>query len=368
MRRSFVIFGLSVLLNFSHVHSNDNLDALINKAIHAIYDEDWATGMVSIDAISSILPNSPVPYFYRGNLYFRKLYSTLDPVYKDSARINFQMAYELSAKLYDLDESNLQMKFYYGGSSGYLGMYYAHERKFFSAAKYGVKGVKILKELGEQDTSKKDVFLGIGIYTYSAGKAPGFLRWLINIWGVETDVQSGLRYLERAAAEGSYAKYEAMDKLVSFYIAEENFVKAGSYLDKLKSDFPNGSWFNFVDVLLAYKAEKWTDVSPRAEKYISLPNASVRYIRKVRVYQIEALYKLTHYEQAIAAYENVFSSLEVIEDPRSFAMAEYFVGRAYEATGRVELARDHFLKYLSIVEQADLSKNEEYAYAHKRIR
>lgn len=367
--RNVFCMVLVIVLNSMKSFGTENsqrVDSLLHQAIFQIYDEQWIDANHTISSIQDENPDSPVPYFYRGTLYFRKLYSTLDNTYKDSAKIYFEKAYSLSEKLLDENDRNTLGLFYHGGASGYLGMYYVYDKSYFSAAKYGLEGVKLLKRLLKIDSTSYDAYLGLGIYTYSAGKAPGFLRWLLDIWGVDADVDAGMAYLRKASNFGKYATYEAKDKLANFYLAEKKFDAASSLTTELKSCFPNSSWFSFLDVLVAYKAKKWREVLDLGEGYKKLNNKSHAYAQKINAYEVEALFNIGNYNNAIDKFKEM--KFQESDDYVSRANIEYFVARSLDKLGNDREAKQHFLSYIKIVDERGFTKDEDYEYAEDKIK
>ncbi len=364
----FRLLCLFLLLNVTKIfcfENNSNNDSLLKDITIRIYNEDWNGALHLISQIEEREPNSPVPYFYKGSLYFRKLYSTLNQSYKDSAKFYFEKSYAISENIYEQNEKNEVGIFYYGASSGYLGMYYAYEKSFFSAAKYGVKGVNLLKKSLDLDPENYDAYLGLGIYTYIASKAPFYLRWLINILGVETNTKISFDYLNKTISFGNLATYEAKDKLCNFYLAEGNYQGAKKLISELRLQFPKGSWFSFLEVLIFYKAKEWDKVVELGENYVTMPNKSEPYLKKIKAYQIEALFNIGDYNSAINKFKEV--NYKGSKDYLSTAIAEYFTAKSFEKIGMDKEAKDHFKTYIKIVDDKELDKDEDYLYAKKRL-
>jgi hypothetical protein len=359
-----IVFFSSVAQNRGD-ENNIRLDSLINIVIFQTYNEEWVNASQTIDVLQEKYSLSPIPSFFRGTLYFRKLYSTLNPECKDSAKKYFDDSYTLSENILLVRPSDTVALFYHAGSSGYLGLYYAYDKSYYSAVKYGLEAIKGLNAILQKDSTYYDSYLGLGIYTYSAGKIPAFLRWIFHIGGITADVQIGLEYLNKSASLGRYTNYEAMDKLANFYIAEKEYSQANSLINTLRARFPHSSWFVFLDELNAFKAKEWNNVIKVSDEYLKLNNRSKPYVHKTQAYQIEALYKSEQYSEAVHKSQDV--DYEYKKDQTNTAIIEYYMAKSFEKLGKIEDAKIHFSNYIKLANELGFDKDEDYEYAQSKI-
>lgn len=106
------------------------------------------------------------------------------------------------------------------------------------------KAVDYFEEALEINPRFYDAYLGLGLYDYAMSFVPEFLKWAVNLTGLSSDKQRGLRYIKTAYLRGSSAKTEAafhLAKIYTEYVAE--YDSAITHLQSIISKYPKNSLF-----------------------------------------------------------------------------------------------------------------------------
>jgi tetratricopeptide (TPR) repeat protein len=121
----------------------------------------------------------------------------------------------------------------------------------------GKKAIKHLKKCLQIDRDYDDAYLGLGVYDYQAGHLGGALR-LSFLLGVHGDVKRGLERIQLATQKGRYGSRQAAQFLSSIYILDEHdFARALPIIQKLRQDFPESPYFQFLEVYLRHRLGDW---------------------------------------------------------------------------------------------------------------
>jgi len=89
------------------------------------------------------------------------------------------------------------------------------------------------------DPTCYDAYLAIGIENYILGLNPAPVRWLLRIYGAETDKDSGIQKLQLTAEKGHYLLPFARLMLAVAALRDNNRTLARDLLQNLAQEFPN---------------------------------------------------------------------------------------------------------------------------------
>ena len=102
-----------------------------------------------------------------------------------------------------------------------------------------------------------DAYLGLGVYDYEAGHLGGVLK-LSFLLGVHGDVKRGLERIQLATQKGRYGSRQAAQFLSTIYILDEHdYARALPIIQKLRQDFPESPYFQFLEVYLRHRLGDW---------------------------------------------------------------------------------------------------------------
>ena len=123
---------------------------------------------------------------------------------------------------------------------GLRGDYLALVEKRDIASLGYIKNAGILAErLLAADPECYDAYLAVGAENYILGLSPAPVRWMLRLYGAETDKEKGIRNLELTATKGHYLLPYARLLLAVAALRDKNRDGARRLLQELARQFPN---------------------------------------------------------------------------------------------------------------------------------
>jgi len=101
-----------------------------------------------------------------------------------------------------------------GLSKAFIARIYLEQERWFKAYRFGKAARDELRALIQRNPDSEDAYLVLGLYEFYTGSVPAALRWLMALIDLSGDREKGLRYLERAVANGPIAAPEAARVLI----------------------------------------------------------------------------------------------------------------------------------------------------------
>jgi hypothetical protein len=123
-----------------------------------------------------------------------------------------------------------------GMRSDYLALI---EKKYLSSLKYTKSAGILAEELLAIHPSEYDAYLAVGVENYILGLKPAPVRWLLRIYGAQTDKDLGIEKLRLTAEKGHYLLPFARLLLAVAALRDKNRSQARELLAGLAREFPN---------------------------------------------------------------------------------------------------------------------------------
>jgi len=127
-----------------------------------------------------------------------------------------------------------------GLESDYLALV---ERRDLAALSYTKRASLAAETLLAADPSCYDAYLAIGIENYILGLSPAPVRWLLRLYGAETDKELGIQKLELTAEKGHYLLPFARLLLAVAALRDKNRNRARELLQNLAQEFPRNELY-----------------------------------------------------------------------------------------------------------------------------
>ncbi len=94
------------------------------------------------------------------------------------------------------------------------------------------------------DPTRYDAYLAIGVENYILGLSPAPVRWILHLYGAQTDKNEGLDKLRLTAEKGHYLQPFARLLLAVAALRDHNRNHARDLLRELAQEFPNNHLYN----------------------------------------------------------------------------------------------------------------------------
>ena len=127
-----------------------------------------------------------------------------------------------------------------GLESDYLAMV---EKRDLAALVYTKRAGLAAQKLLAVDPGCYDAYLAIGVENYMLGLNPAPVRWLLRIYGAETDKNAGIQKLQLTAAKGHYLLPFARLLLAVVALRDKHRTEAKELLQNLAEEFPNNQLY-----------------------------------------------------------------------------------------------------------------------------
>ena len=127
-----------------------------------------------------------------------------------------------------------------GLESDYLAMV---EKRDLAALAYTKRAGLAAEKLLAIEPDCYDAYLAVGVENYMLGLNPAPVRWLLRLYGAETDKESGIQKLQLTAAKGHYLLPFARLLLAVAALRARNRNQAKDLLQNLALEFPNNQLY-----------------------------------------------------------------------------------------------------------------------------
>jgi hypothetical protein len=230
----------SVLLGQSQFNS------LINQGMNQAYNLDLASAEKTFNKVISQKPNSPLGYYHLSRIYFWKFLGSKGQnefqifiKYADKAQQKIELELGKNPKDY--------RTMYVGGKLAlYRAMAQSTNNSSVDAFWSSKKAVGYFEDVLELNKKYYDAYLGLGLFDYAMSFVPDFLKWAVNLTGLTSDKERGLRYIKTAYLKGTEDKTEAtfhLSKIYSDYVAD--YDSSVILIKKLMTKYPQNILFNY---------------------------------------------------------------------------------------------------------------------------
>ena len=117
------------------------------------------------------------------------------------------------------------------------------EKRYLASLGYMKRAGILAQKLLAMDPSYYDAYLAVGIENYMLGLKPAPVRWLLRIYGAETDKDRGIEKLRLTAAKGHYLRPFAQLLLAVAALRDKDRNQARELLAGLAREFPNNTLY-----------------------------------------------------------------------------------------------------------------------------
>ena len=238
---------LPLLLSIS-LCSEKEADSFIMSGVTAFYNYEFSKSIEILDQARSRYPNHPgVHFIWASSKYY--ISQGLDPI--ESSYDTLENALNEIEPIYiDLVKNRPnedEYKLYLGSTIGMRARSSLGRKDWISVLKQSYKGFKKIEKVAERNPEMIDAQLPIGIVGYYASISNVFIRWLINIYGINTSKEVAIQKIKNAAYNSDWAWIEASGILSFIYLWIENQPQdALNSTVRLAKEFPKNFYFQIL--------------------------------------------------------------------------------------------------------------------------
>ena len=238
---------LTLLLSIS-LCSEREADSFIMSGVTAFYNYEFSKSIEILDQARLRYPNHPgVHFIWASSKYY--ISQGLDPI--ESTYDTLENALNEIEPIYiDLVKNKPnedEYKLYLGSTIGMRARSSLGRKDWISVLKQSYKGFKKIEKVAERNPEMIDAQLPMGIVGYYASISNVFIRWLINIYGINTSKEVAIQKIKNAAYNSDWAWIEASGILSFIYLWIENQPQdALNSTVRLAKEFPKNFYFQIL--------------------------------------------------------------------------------------------------------------------------
>lgn len=241
----------------SLILSQVQLDSLLNEGLEEAYKFNLKESEQIYESALSLFPESPEPFYKLSKLYLWKYLGSRDQGQYEIYKKYAQLSMNRLEPLIDKDDENLKllllMAMLNQDEATALAYNYEPTDAFWPARRSN----SYFEDLLDLDECNVNALLGSAIYNYSLSYVPGYLKWILNITGLETDYVLALEKLRQAkvCADKSIPELDFhLGVVYSEYVAEHD--SAIVLFERLTDSYPNNIIFRYQSALAKVRNRK----------------------------------------------------------------------------------------------------------------
>jgi tetratricopeptide (TPR) repeat protein len=238
--------------------------AALDEGLARLYGMDYEESRRVMRGLIAVEPDNPFAYLFEsGAIWWQAsqeygLFQST-PTLQGLFEQDIEAALRKAEPLMDSDDRATKADGYFvsGMALGTRGQWNLMKRRYLDAYFDGRKAIKHLKKCVKLDPEYRDAHLGLGIFDYQAAHLSGVAK-LGALFGLKGDEPRGLALIADAMHNGRLARRQAAQFLSSIYIIDKrDWAKALPVIESLREDFPDSSYFLFLEVLLRHRLGDW---------------------------------------------------------------------------------------------------------------
>lgn len=328
------LFLLALVVSQSLAAENFKGDSTLEKSVKAMYNYKYDEAIFLSDSVKTHFPSNPgAPLVWAAAKWLKSQATESTDVSSDTLKVcvkNVIPIYESLMKQYP-DEPIYQL--YYGSAKGLSARISLGEKDWLNTLLRSYQGFRQIEKAFEKDPELWDAHLPIGIVEYYAGISSVFLQWLVDLYGLNPSVHSGLERMEEAAQHSQWAWIEAKGILAFLYLwVEDQPSWALKHTSDLVLSFPRNYYF----YLLHLESLIRTGNQDEAEYYLSLNEPMQAHLtqRQLSWYEPYLMYEKALYEYEFNDLDTSLSYLEQTIDTYD-AELDIILGNAFLLKGKI---------------------------------
>src|SRR2546422_672531 len=185
------------------------------------------------------------------------------------------------------------------------------------------------------DPTFDDARLTIGTYDYVVGVVPGFVRFVVGVFGVRgAGKEAGIQQLELAAAKGKSGSTDAKMVLLVVYNREKKYDDSLRLINELHAKYPRNFLFELAKASIYGKMKDWDNAIQVYEQILAKVQAKKDGYERLRI--ARAYYRLAdsyiqreQFEKAVEEFSHVVASKDAT--PNEKANAYLWMGKIFDS-------------------------------------
>lgn len=278
---------------------------MVNQGLAKAYNMELEAAEKIYNRIIALYPDEPYGYYYIAQIYYWTFLGS-----KDKGEYNVfskfsDLAKEKIERNLEKDEKNVRMIFLAGNLELFNAMANATNESSVDAFWASKSSVNYFEKALQLNPKFYDAYLGLGLFDYAMSFVPEFLQWAVNLTGLSSDKERGLRYIKTAFNKGTSETTESafhLAKIYTDYLAE--FDSAYGYIRPVILKYPRNTLFHYQYAVSLIKGKELDRAIHPLNTVLRLSNKRFPQITALAHYRKGEIYfKKNQFKSAIKEYE-----------------------------------------------------------------
>jgi len=351
-----VVLGL-LLVQYAAAEADPN--QIYRESTNALYNLDFSIAQSGYETLTREYPDNPdywnalassiwlkitldqqklnIESFSGGSSFGTKdSRDAVNPQDEKRLRDTIATAIAKADALLKKNPNDLRALYAKGISLGTLASFEATVKRSYLSAHSKAKEAKSLhQQVLKLDPTFDDARLTIGTYDYVVGVVPGFVRFVVGVFGVRgAGKEAGIQQLELAAAKGKSGSTDAKMVLLVVYNREKKYDDSLRLINELHAKYPRNFLFELAKASIYGKMKDWDNAIQVYEQILAKVQAKKDGYERLRI--ARAYYRLAdsyiqreQFEKAVEEFSHVVASKDAT--PNEKANAYLWMGKIFDS-------------------------------------
>jgi len=305
LKKSKTLTLLFFFAVYSSLFCQSSLQGLSRQGLNRIYNMEFDAAEKIFERLIDQYPNQPHGYFHTAQLHFWLFIGTRD-IGEYYTFLKFsEITQQKIDKLLEDKKENEHIYNMAGNLATYKAMASALNNSSADALWASKKASDYFEKALEVNPRFYDAYFGLGLLDYAMSFVPDFLRWAVNLSGLSSNKERGLKYLKTAYRRGSLDKTEIafhLSKIYSDYLAD--YDSSYIYIKQIINSHPRNTLFHYQYAVTLMRDKKLDLADNSLNTVIRLNNKHFPQITALAHYRKgEIFFRKNQYSDAIKHYK-----------------------------------------------------------------
>ncbi len=330
------VFFLCVLILACSIktYGQSNLQSIIQHGVSKAYNMEFDEAEKIFNRAIENYPQQPHGYYRTAQIHFWIYLGTRDPGEYFVFLKYADLAQQKIDKILDADENNYRITYMAGNLASYKAMAYSTNNSSVDQLWASKKAIDYFERTLEINNKFYDAYLGLGIFDYAMGFVPDFLKWAVNLTGLTSDKDRGLKYIKKAFHRGA-DKTEAafhLAKIYTDYLAD--YDSSYLYLNYNVEKHPGNTLFLYQYAVTQIKDRELNRAGDLLNEIIRLNNKHIPQVTSLAHFRKgEILFRKNRFKDAVKEYEKFLKTTKEIDFEGT---ANYHLALCHKFLGNIE--------------------------------
>ncbi len=323
----------------------------VQRAINLVYNQDFEGSVEILEPWFNHRHGSALEAFWQGLPGWWEILADLETDRHDAAFIRKMEETDRACdQILRRDRRNLDAMVIKSLANGFLARLYSNRGSWYKSLTHGRLAINILFSIEQLYPDVPDIQFGLGLYNYFTAHLNEEYRLVRAVsWMIPGgDKSEGLERLARAAEESAFMIPESTYFLGHIYLHyEQNTELAEKYITRLLESYPHNPFFNRLMLRTMYQQRDYSEAARYNDELLERFGPDQHKPTLEELYTLRGMiaYRLADHETAELYFDKAIAlenDLDKGELRHHQMMAQFYMGRTYNRTGRNEDAKARF--------------------------